>query len=52
MANVVLRTGDVNIAAVMEVAKSIGIKHAFIDDESSRVIEKVPASFAYLKMLK
>ncbi len=49
--NVVLGTGDVNIAAVMEAAKSIGIKHAFIEDESSKPLEQVPASLAYLKTI-
>ena len=50
--NVVLGTGDVNIAAVMAAAKSIGIKHAFIEDESSKPMEQVPLSLAYLKSLK
>jgi sugar phosphate isomerase/epimerase len=50
--NVVLGTGDVNIAEVMDAAKSIGIKHCFIEDESSKSLEQVPASLAYLKTLK
>lgn len=50
--NVVLGSGDVNIAAVMDAAKSIGIKHAFIEDESSKPLEQVPLSLAYLKTLK
>lgn len=50
--NVVLGTGDVNIPAVMEAAKKIGIKYAFIEDESSRSLEQVPRSLAYLKTLK
>ena len=49
--NVVFGTGDVNIAGVMEIAKSIGIKHAFIEDESSKPLEQVPASLAYLKTI-
>ena len=49
--NVVLGTGDVNIAAIMDAAKSIGIKHAFIEDESSKPMEQVPASIAYLKTI-
>jgi sugar phosphate isomerase/epimerase len=50
--NVVLGTGDVNIAEVMRVAKKIGIVHYFIEDESSRVITQVPESVRYLKSLK
>jgi len=50
--NVVLGDGDVNIAGVMDIAKSIGIKHFFIEDESSRSLEQVPKSLAYLKTLK
>ncbi|HEX6223209.1 MAG TPA: sugar phosphate isomerase/epimerase [Chryseolinea sp.] len=50
--NVVLGTGDVGIAEVMKTAKQIGIKHYFIEDESSRALEQVPASVAYLKSLK
>lgn len=50
--NVVLGTGDVNIAAVMKAAKKAGIKYAFIEDESSRPEEQVPKSMTYLKGLK
>ena len=50
--NVVLGTGDVGIAEIMKTAKKIGIKHYFIEDESSRALEQVPQSIAYLKSLK
>jgi sugar phosphate isomerase/epimerase len=50
--NVVLGTGDVNIAEIMKTAKKIGIVHYFIEDESSRVVEQVPQSVKYLKSLK
>ncbi len=50
--NVVLGQGDVNIAAIMQEAKKIGVKHYFIEDESSRSVEQVPQSLAYLKDLK
>ena len=50
--NVVLGTGDVGIAEVMKAAQEIGIKHYFIEDESSRALEQVPQSVAYLKSLK
>lgn len=50
--NVELGTGDVDIPAVMKAAKKIGIKYAFIEDESSRSLEQVPKSVAYLKRLQ
>lgn len=50
--NVVLGQGDVGIAAIMKVAKKLGVKHFFIEDESSRSLEQVPQSLAYLKSLK
>jgi hypothetical protein len=36
----------------MKVAQEIGIKHFFIEDESTRALEQVPLSVAYLKSLK
>lgn len=50
--NVVLGTGDVGIAAIMKAAKQAGVKHYFIEDESSRSLEQVPKSLEYLKGLK
>ena len=50
--NVVLGSGDVGIAAVMKAAKKAGVKHYFIEDESSRSLEQVPQSLMYLKSLK
>jgi sugar phosphate isomerase/epimerase len=50
--NVVLGTGDVGIAEIMKTAKQLGIKHYFIEDESSRALEQVPQSVAYLRSLK
>jgi len=50
--NVVLGTGDVGIAAVMKAAKKAGVKHYFIEDESSRSMEQVPQSLTFLKSLK
>jgi sugar phosphate isomerase/epimerase len=49
--NVVLGTGDVGIAEAIKTAKSLGIKHYFIEDESSRALAQVPESIAYLKSL-
>ena len=50
--NVVLGSGDVGIAAIMKVAKKYGVKHFFIEDESSISEQQVPKSLAYLKKLK
>jgi sugar phosphate isomerase/epimerase len=50
--NVILGQGDVNIAAIMQVAKKIGIKHYFIEDESPRPLQQIPQSLTYLKQLK
>lgn len=50
--NVVLGKGDVGIAEVMKAAKKAGVKHYFIEDESSRSVEQIPQSLAYLRSLK
>jgi sugar phosphate isomerase/epimerase len=50
--NVVLGTGDVGIADIMKIAKKAGVKHFFIEDESSRSLEQVPQSLAFLKTLQ
>ena len=50
--NVVLGTGDVGIAEIMKTARQLGIKHYFIEDESSRALDQVPKSLAYLRSLK
>jgi sugar phosphate isomerase/epimerase len=50
--NVILGTGDVGIAEVMKAAKEVGVRHFFIEDESSRVLQQVPQSLSYLKSLK
>ena len=50
--NVVLGAGDVGIADIMRTAKKVGVKHYFIEDESSRSMEQVPQSLAFLKTIK
>ena len=49
--NVVLGTGQVDIAGVVKKAKELGIEYMFIEDECSRVVQQVPQSLAYLKGL-
>lgn len=50
--NVVLGTGDVGIAGIMKEAKKAGVKHYFIEDESSHSVGQIPQSLKYLKSLK
>lgn len=50
--NVILGEGDVGIAAIMKVVKQTGVKHFFIEDESSISTEQIPKSLAYLRSLK
>lgn len=50
--NVVLGSGDIGIAAIMREAPGAGVKHYFIEDESSRSEQQVPESLAYLKSLR
>lgn len=50
-ANIVLGTGDVGIEAIVKAGFKAGVKHYFIEDESSRQWEQVPQSIAYLKTI-
>ncbi len=50
--NVVLGAGDIGIAAFMQAAKKSGIKHYFIEDESSRSMAQVPKSIDFLRGIK
>lgn len=50
--NVTLGKGDVGIAEVMKQAKKSGVKHYFIEDESSRSMQQVPESIVFLEGLK
>jgi sugar phosphate isomerase/epimerase len=49
--NVPLGTGEIDIRGIIKQANKIGIRHFFIEDESSRVLSQVPQSIAYLKSL-
>lgn len=50
--NVVLGTGQVDIAGVVKRAKELGVvKYMFIEDECSRVVEQVPQSLRFLEKL-
>lgn len=50
--NVVLGTGSIDIAALVRRGKELGIEYMFIEDESSRVLQQVPASLKFLKSIK
>jgi len=50
--NVVLGTGDVGIAEIIKQAKKNGVKHYFIEDESSRSEAQIPQSLKFLKSVK
>jgi len=50
--DVAFGTGEIDMPAILKQAKKIGIKHYFIEDESSSIIEQLPKSIAYLRSLK
>jgi len=50
--NVVLGTGQIDIAAVVAEAKKMGLEYLFIEDESSKSVDQIPRSLEYLKSLK
>jgi sugar phosphate isomerase/epimerase len=50
--DVALGTGELDLPSILKEAKKIGIRHYFIEDESSSITTQVPQSVAYLKSLK
>jgi sugar phosphate isomerase/epimerase len=50
--DVALGTGEIDIPGILKEANKVGIKHFFIEDESSHVNTQVPQSIAYLRSLK
>ena len=49
--NVVLGTGQIDIAGLVKRGAELGIRYMFIEDESSRVLSQVPESLKYLRSL-
>lgn len=49
--NVILGTGQIDIAGLVKRGAELGIRYMFIEDESSRVISQVPESLKYLREL-
>jgi sugar phosphate isomerase/epimerase len=50
--DVILGTGQIDIPAVIKAAKKAGVKHYYIEDESSSSVTQVPESIKYLNSLK
>ena len=50
--NVVLGTGDVDIAGVIRQARKNKIEYMFIEDESSRSMEQVPLSIKFINSVR
>lgn len=48
-ANVVLGTGDIDIAGLIQEAKKQGTDYLVIEDESSRSVAQIPQSVAFIK---
>ena len=49
--DVALGTGQLDIPAILKEGLKIGIKHYYIEDESSRSLEQIPQSIAYVRSL-
>src|SRR6187455_1890799 len=49
--DVPIGTGELDIPGILKAAQKAGIKHYFIEDESTNIITSVPQSIAYLKSL-
>jgi sugar phosphate isomerase/epimerase len=49
--NVVLGTGDIDIAGIIREAKKQGTQFLVIEDESSRSVQQIPQSVAFIKSI-
>ncbi len=47
--NVVLGTGQMDFKALLEAAREVGVRHYFIEDESSAAPAQIPQSVTFLK---
>jgi sugar phosphate isomerase/epimerase len=50
--DVALGTGQIDLPAILKAARKAGIKHYYIEDESSNVLTQVPQSIGYLRGLR
>lgn len=46
--DVTLGTGQIDIAGILKQARAIGVKHYYIEDESSKSEQQIPPSIAYI----
>jgi sugar phosphate isomerase/epimerase len=49
--DVALGTGQLNIPAILEEAEKIGVKHYYIEDESSKSVQQIPQSVQYIRSI-
>jgi sugar phosphate isomerase/epimerase len=49
--DVVVGSGQIDVAAALKAAQEIGVIHYFIEDESPSVVEQIPQSLRYLESL-
>ncbi len=49
--DVTIGTGQLDIRAILDEAKKIGVKHYYIEDESSKSVEQIPESIKYIRSL-
>lgn len=49
--NVVLGTGDIDIAGIIRQAKKNGVEYLIIEDESSRSVSQIPQSVYYINQI-
>lgn len=51
-AKVAVGTGQINWSEVLAAAQTIGVKHYFLEDETTDPLRSIPESFKYLRSLK
>jgi sugar phosphate isomerase/epimerase len=49
--DVALGTGQLDIPAILKEAQAIGVKHFYIEDESSRSVQQIPQSIQYIRSI-
>jgi sugar phosphate isomerase/epimerase len=49
--DVALGTGQLDIPAILEEAEKIGVKHYYIEDESSKSVQQIPQSVQYIRSI-
>ena len=49
--DVALGTGQLDLPAILAEAEKIGVKHYYIEDESSKSVQQIPQSVRYLRSI-